>query len=126
MVHQTDPTNISCAFSVLPGTSGHNPATPSLPLMCGNQGGVFAFQIKDLPFFSLSDFRDVLRLAVLSWFTAQFIKCRKRVSSTNAFGIFLLLYSSFKLSSHDLASRTYRFILGLGLIVNKNQYRKSF
>ena len=79
------------------------------------------FQEKDLPFFFffVSDFRDVLRLAVLSWFTAELVEWRKTVSSGIAFGVFSLLCSSFKLPSHDLASRSYHFIFGLGLMVTK-------
>ena len=79
------------------------------------------FQEKDLPFFLffVSDFRDVLRLAVLSWFTAELVEWRKTVSSGIAFGVFSLLCSSFKLPSHDLASRSCHFIFGLGLMVTK-------
>ena len=70
-------------------------------------------------FFFPNDFRDILILAVLSWFSAGLVGWRKTVSSAIAFGIFLLLCSSFKSSSHDLVSRTYDFILGLGLTVTK-------
>lgn len=116
MIHQTNPANISCAF--LPYLELWDMALLGCPCrLCGNQGGVFALQGKDFIFFSV--FRGVRRLGMLSWFTAQLVEWRKTVSFTIVFGIFLLLCSSFKLSSHDLASRIYRFILGLGLIVTK-------
>lgn len=56
---------------------------------------------------------------MLRWFTAQVVEWRKTVSSAVACGVFSLLCSSFKLSSHDLASRSFHFILGLGLTVMK-------
>lgn len=113
---QTDPANVSCVSlsylelwdMILLLCSCHS---------CGNQGGVFALQVKGFIFFS--GFRGVLRLAVLTWFTAQLVEWRKTVSFAIVFGIFSELCSSFKLPSHALASRIYRFILGLGLIVTK-------
>lgn len=95
----------------------------SLPLMCGNQGSVFAFQVKDLPIF-LRDFRDVLRLAVLSCFTAQLVEWRKTVSSAIVFGIFSLLCSSLKLSSSGKQNLSFHFRPWSNS--HKNQYWKSF
>lgn len=53
----------------------------------------------------LINFRHLLRLAVLSCFAAQLAKGRKAVQSSVGFDLFLLLCSSFKLSSRDLVSK---------------------
>lgn len=74
----------------------------------------------------LINFRHLLRLAALSCFIAQLVKGRKTINSTIAFDLFLLLCSSFKLPSHDLVSKIYLFVLGLGLVVTKINNERLF